>query len=198
MKTKTMIRHLLATLMVLVAVLSLATGCGKDASEPDAGAAKGTNGVTGVSDVLASGVDAANGAGSTTHVPSEEERSKALKAATGGTEGVDLDLTGLNGVMVYSQVFDMVSNPADYKGKIIRIEGNYDEFRDEKTGNLYRACIIPDALACCQQGIEFVLKDDSNAEEDLVVGMPVSVQGSFDTYYEGKIQYCTLRSAELV
>lgn len=198
MKTKLFIKHLLATLMVLVAVLSIAAGCGKDAPDSEAGAAKGTNGVTGVSDVLASGVDAANGTQATTHVPSEEERSKALKAATSGTEGVDLDLTGLNGVMIYSQVFDMVSNPANYKGKIIRIEGNYGEFKDDATGNLYRACIIPDATACCQQGIEFVLKDDTNAEEDLVVGMPVSVQGSFDTYYEGRIQYCTLRNAELV
>lgn len=197
MNTKPLIRRLLATLMVLIAITSIATGCGKDTSDTDSASVKTTNGVTGVSDVLASGVDAAN-AQSTTHVPTDEERAKAMKAAAASTEGVDFDLTKLSGVMIYSQVFDMVANPDNYKGKIIRNEGNYGEYYDDETDKLYRACVIPDATACCQQGIEFVLKDDSNAEEDLVVGLPVSVQGSFDTYYEGKVQYCTLRNAELV
>lgn len=194
MKNK-MMRQTVSVLMVLVALMALATGCGTKDAETDSASAKAGQSVTGVSDVLANG-----GAGtqSTTHVPSEEERAKALAAAKNTADGVDVDLTQLSGVMIYSQVFDMVSNPEQYKGKMIRIEGNYGEYKDEKTGNLYRACVIPDATACCSQGIEFVLKDDSNAEEDLVVGLPVAVQGTFDTYYEGKTQYCTLRSAELL
>lgn len=191
---KTSIARLVSLVVLLTMMLALA-GCGDksdNSSDADAGA-KATSGVTGVNDVLANG-----GAQSTTHVPTDEERAKAAKAAKNTAEGVDVDLTQLSGVMVYSQVFDMVSNPASYKGKTIRMEGNYGEYRDEETGNLYRACVIPDATACCEQGIEFVLKDDSNADEDLVEGLPCAVQGTFDTYYEGQVQYCTLRNAVLV
>ncbi|MBQ8063121.1 MAG: hypothetical protein IJ720_00740 [Clostridia bacterium] len=188
------IAHITALVLLLTMLLAL-TGCGdkKDTASDTGAGAKATTQVTGVNDILANG-----GTQSTTHVPSEEERAKAAKAAKNTAEGVDVDLTKLSGVMVYSQVFDMVSNPASYKGKTIRMEGNYGEYLDDETGNLYRACVIPDATACCEQGIEFVLKDDSNADEDLVEGLPCAVQGTFDTYYEGQVQYCTLRNAVLV
>ena len=58
------------------------------------------------------------------------------------------------------------------------------------------SAMLLSATACCAQGIEFVPaegftcpEDFPPAEEDIVV------TGVFDTYYEDRIMYCTLRDA---
>jgi len=79
-----------------------------------------------------------------------EEKQKAMTA----TEGVDFDISVMNANMVYAQVFDMMMQPEVYKDKIIRISGDYYQLPDNK-GNMTNAVIIRDALACCQQGMEF-------------------------------------------
>ena len=79
-----------------------------------------------------------------------EEKQKAMTA----TEGVDFDISVMNANMVYAQVFDMMMQPEVYKDKIIKISGDYYRLPDNK-GNMTNAVIIRDALACCQQGMEF-------------------------------------------
>lgn len=79
-----------------------------------------------------------------------EEKQKAMTA----TEGVDFDISVMNANMVYAQVFDMMMQPEVYKDKIIKISGDYYQLPDNK-GNMTNAVIIRDALACCQQGMEF-------------------------------------------
>ena len=80
-----------------------------------------------------------------------EEKQKAMTA----TEGVDFDISVMNANMVYAQVFDMMMQPEVYRDKIIKIAGDYYRLPDNK-GNMTNAVIIRDALACCQQGMEFV------------------------------------------
>ena len=79
-----------------------------------------------------------------------EEKQKAVTA----TEGVDFDISVMNANMVYAQVFDMMMQPEVYENKIIRISGDYYQLPDNK-GKMTNAVIIRDALACCQQGMEF-------------------------------------------
>ena len=79
-----------------------------------------------------------------------EEKQKAMTA----TEGVDFDISVMNANMVYAQVFDMMMQPEVYADKIIKISGDYYQLPDNK-GNMTNAVIIRDALACCQQGMEF-------------------------------------------
>lgn len=98
-------------------------------------------------------------------------------------EGIDVDLTRLNSVMVYSQVYEIMYYPEDFIGKVIRMTGTYSSFYDESTGKLYNACIIQDATACCAQGIEFILTDDYQYPEDYPKdGDEVTVTGTFDIY----------------
>ena len=80
-----------------------------------------------------------------------EEKQKAMTA----TEGVDFDISVMNANMVYAQVFDMMMQPEVYRDKVIKIAGDYYRLPDNK-GNMTNAVIIRDALACCQQGMEFV------------------------------------------
>ncbi len=112
-------------------------------------------------------------------------------------EGLDVDLTVLSSTMIYSKVFDMMTYPEDYMGKTIKVKGLFSYYYDEATGNEYFACLVPDATACCAQGIEFVLKGDPVYPDDYPeLGDEICVTGVFDTYKEGEYTYVTLRQAE--
>ena len=77
----------------------------------------------------------------------------------GGEDGVDLDLTRLSSTMVYSEVYNMRYDPEPYYGKVVRIEGLFSAYENPVTGEPYFNCIIPDATACCSQGLQFFLAD---------------------------------------
>ena len=89
------------------------------------------------------------------------------------TEGIDVDLTVLNSVMTYSQVFDMITNTEAYKGKVVKMDGMYVcKFELDDT---------------------YAYPDDYPEYEDTI-----TVIGTFDTYTEDGYEYCTLRNAQLL
>ncbi len=111
---------------------------------------------------------------------------------------VDVDLTKLSATMVYSEVYNMFTQPDNYLGKIVKMEGQFVDFLDPNTGNRYFSCIVKDATACCAQGIEFVLEECYSYPDDYPEqGMDITVIGEFSTYMEGDQMYCTLKNAEL-
>lgn len=112
-------------------------------------------------------------------------------------QNVDLDLTALSKTVVYSEVYNMLVTPSDYIGKTVKMKGNFNQYSDETTGKTYNSVIIPDAAACCQQGLEFELNDDSTLA-DTEVGSEITVVGSFDTYSEGELVYCHLKNAQII
>ncbi|MBQ3692468.1 MAG: hypothetical protein II931_04000, partial [Clostridia bacterium] len=83
----------------------------------------------------------------------------------------------------------------DYIGKTVKMTGIFSSTHDDSTGKDYYACIIKDATACCAQGIEFILTDESKYPKE---GDTISVIGVFDTYNEGQFRYSTLRDASIV
>lgn len=90
----------------------------------------------------------------------------------------DIDLTLLSDTVVNAEVYNMLVTPENYTDKIVRMTGEYQEYTDEQTGELYHSCVIYDALACCQQGVEFVLTDGDYPEE----GTTITVVGRYETY----------------
>jgi len=118
-----------------------------------------------------------------------------------GTD-VDVDLTKLGGNILYAQVYSMVSEPDEFLGKSVRMEGfftPYDEY--DKKGNVVEtrmSCFVPDAQGCCSQGIEFVLDGDYKYPEDYPeVGAPITVEGTFDTYEIYGLNRCQLLGATM-
>lgn len=109
---------------------------------------------------------------------------------------VDLDLTELSSTLIYSEVYNMLITPDDYKGKIIKMKGQFNQYTDEQTGKTYNAVIIPDATACCQQGLEFELSDKTNPNFEQGTG--ITVVGTFDTYSDGEFLYCHLKNAKII
>ena len=96
------------------------------------------------------------------------------------------------GSNVYGEVYEMVTNPGKYIGKTVKMEGIYYPYHVPEEGIFYNTCVIPDATACCQQGIEFELLDGDYKYETEDI---IRVVGTFDTYYEGDMMYCILRNA---
>ncbi len=102
---------------------------------------------------------------------------------------VDVDLTKMSSTMVYSYVADMLANPSNYKGQIVRMGGD-----SNTTHGGTHSCIVYDALGCCTEGIEYELDEDSEYPND---GSRITVVGKFATYTKGEGKYFVLVDSEL-
>ena len=130
---------------------------------------------------------------SETYLSIMEENLKSLTKAL-GVMTPDVDLTQMSSTMVYASVYNMVSEPEKYKGKCVRMSGTFYNFYDEYTEENINACLIEDATACCQQGVEFVLKDPNGYPADLT---PITVTGTFETYEKNGYVLCRVDHAVL-
>lgn len=111
---------------------------------------------------------------------------------------VNLDLSRMSGTVVYAQVYNMMCDPGSYLGKIIRMAGYYNYFDDQAHGVVYHACIVPDATACCAQGIEFVWAGEHIwPDEYPEIGTDIIVTGRLELYEEDGMKYLHLVDAEL-
>ena len=112
---------------------------------------------------------------------------------------IDLDLSRMSGTIVYSQVYNLLYDPSPWLGKTIRMAGYYNYFDDQEHGIFYHACIIPDATACCVQGIEFVWAGDHAWPEDYPeIGTNILVTGRLEEYEEADGIYLHLVDADMV
>ena len=84
---------------------------------------------------------------------------------------IDVDLTLLSSTMVYAEVFNMIMNPENYAGKIVKMKGQFALFEDIGNGKPFYACVIPDTTACCLQGFEFIPLSEYNYPKDLTLDL---------------------------
>lgn len=119
-------------------------------------------------------------------------------APAGADRPVDLDLTKISGTVVYSQVYDMLTEPDAYMGQRIKLKGNFSYYQDPDTKQEYFAAVIADATACCAQGIEFVWKGEHSYPRDYPpLDTEITVTGTFDIYFEGEYMYVQLADADV-
>ena len=137
--------------------------------------------------------------------PTEEEPQGATSDPVQSADGIDVDLTKLSSTMVYSEVYNMMYTPDDYVGKTIKMEGQFAIYQatDENGAlipdQIYFACVIADATACCSQGLEFVLAGEHTYPNDYPeLGSEITVTGTFELYKEDGYQYCRLVDAEMI
>ena len=113
-------------------------------------------------------------------------------------DGIDYDLTAMDGDMVYASVYQMMVEPEAFEGKVIKISGRYYASFYDPNNRYYHYVIIEDAMACCAQGMEFVWDDGSHVYPDEYPedNTYVEVVGTFETYTETDGQtYCRLKDA---
>ena len=91
-------------------------------------------------------------------------------------EKIDYDLSNMKPNMIYAQIFDMMISPETYNGKIIKMKGSFEIFEASEIMGESSSVIIYDALACCQQGIEFKYDFGENIPEK---GSEITVTGKF-------------------
>lgn len=102
----------------------------------------------------------------------EDTAQKPAAEDAKGTAAVDIDLTALSGIMVYSEVNSMISFPDNYIGKTVKMKGQFAVYQatDENGAfipdQIYFACVIADATACCSQGLEFALVGEHTYPDD--------------------------------
>lgn len=108
---------------------------------------------------------------------------------------VDLDLTKMSATMIYSTIFDMLIMPEDYVEKIIKVKGWFETYTDPQTGEMYYAVVVPDATACCQQGLEFVWKGNHAYPDDFPKpGQNITVTGIYKMIENDGVTYTYLEA----
>ncbi len=111
-----------------------------------------------------------------------------------GNSPVDLDLTQMNSTMIYSVIYDMMINPDNYYGKSLIVDGYFDTMVYEENGPRYFFVVVPDATACCVQGIEFLLPDSTYPEDYPDIQADIRVKGIIDRYEEGGQMYTYIKA----
>ena len=118
--------------------------------------------------------------------------------ATHAPSKVDLDLTKMSATMIYSTMFDMLIMPEDYVEKNIKVSGWFETYTDPQTGELYYAVVVPDATACCQQGLEFVWMGEHKYPEDFPeIKQDITVTGIYKLIENDGITYNYLEASKV-
>ena len=126
--------------------------------------------------------------------PPETETEAETEPVTAPSD-VDVDLSLLSDVLIYSELSNIIAHADEYLGKTFRISGTFAIYEGDE--RIYYACLVTDATACCSQGLEFILKDTSLKYPDdyPALGTGITVVGVFDTYQEGPYTYSQLIDA---
>lgn len=117
--------------------------------------------------------------------------------ASAGDSSVDLDLTVMNSTMIYSVIYDIMVNPDNYYGKSLLVDGYFDTMENPDLGVRYYFIVVPDATACCVQGLEFIL-DGKNFPDDFpAASTDIRIRGVMDSYMEEGQKYCYIKADSL-
>ena len=145
-----------------------------------------------------SGLQAATEAKAQTTVSQPVVSPPSTGSGTATTGKVDLDLTKMSATMIYSTMFDMLIMPEDYVEKTIKVKGWFQTYTDPQTAELYYAVVVPDATACCQQGLEFVWPGEHSYPEDFPeIGADVTITGFYKLIENDGITYNYLEASKV-
>lgn len=105
----------------------------------------------------------------------------SIASETNSANHIDIDLSRMSATMVYSVVFQMVTEPQKYVGKRIKMKGAFSSYKDEETGRRFFGCVIKDALACCSQGLAFeTFKPRKYPKDYPSEGSSITIIGNFE------------------
>ena len=91
---------------------------------------------------------------------------------------IDYDLTNMSSTMIYAEVFNMLIEPEKYENKRVKMKGFFTIYNEGSKDEVY-SVIVPDATACCQQGIEFFYDFKDNKP---VANSEITVTGIFNIH----------------
>ena len=104
----------------------------------------------------------------------------------------------MSATMIYSTIFDMLIMPEDYVEKVIKVKGWFETYTNPETGELFYAVVVPDATACCQQGLEFIWPGDHHYPADFPnPGQDITVTGRYKLIDMDGFAYNYLEASEV-
>lgn len=131
-------------------------------------------------------------------VQKAEQPASSTTSATTSSKP-DFDLTKMSATMIYSTIFDMLIMPEEYVEKVIKVKGWFETYTDPQTAELYYAVVVPDATACCQQGLEFIWPGDHHFPADFPdPGQDITVTGRYKLVDKDGFAYNYLEASEVV
>lgn len=111
---------------------------------------------------------------------------------------IDINLARMSSTMVYAQVYKMVTEPAKFIGKRIKMKGIFSSYYDYETKKRFYGCVIADALACCSQGLAFEPAKDRKFPDDFPdEGAEITIIGDFEMEEYGDDAYPIIRNAKM-
>ncbi len=131
----------------------------------------------------------------------EEQKANNVNVATVDEEKdaenakIDLDLTQLNQMMVYTQVFYMLQKPQYYAGQVIRMSGKCTVTKNRTTQERLFYCNISDSTGCCAAMIRFYLADKEKHQPR--PGDLITIRGHFELMPDGSKSIGVLQEAVL-
>ena len=143
-------------------------------------------------------IDSLVNAGSSSHITNSSVNSQTSQLDYPRYDKIDIDLTQMSPNLVYSAVYNMVMEPANDVGKIVKVNGPFVPYGDKTY--CYPAILIRDATACCGSGLEFLLYGVPRCSVEGGNGYPLyneeaTIIGRFETYLEGSDMYVHLVDA---
>ena len=106
---------------------------------------------------------------------------------------VDVDFTVLSGVMASAKFNDVMSNPGNYMGKTIKLNGLYAVSRYQ--GGYYHFVLVEGADACCPEGIEFRLSGSYDYPPERT---RIEFTGIFDSHEDFGYTYYYIMADDII
>ena len=106
-----------------------------------------------------------------------------------------MDLSAMSTTMAMAQLTAMQCEPESYLGQTIKMRGTFAVGYGEARNYYY--CLIADATACCQQGLEFLWDGHAFPDDYPEPGTEIIIEGVFDTYLEDGYEYMQLINASM-
>jgi hypothetical protein len=92
----------------------------------------------------------------------------------------------------------MLIMPEDYVEKVIKVKGWFETYTNPESGELFYAVVVPDATACCQQGLEFIWPGDHHYPADFPeLGSDITVTGRYKLVDKDGFAYNYLEASEV-
>ena len=112
----------------------------------------------------------------------------------------DLDLTALSSTIVFAKVYNMMSTPENYTGKVIKASGLYSYIYYQEFDKYYHFIIVADAGGCCEQRLEFLWSGDNTYPDDYPkVNERIELTGVFTKYEDsGYTRYRLVTDSVLI
>ena len=103
---------------------------------------------------------------------------------------IDVDLSRLSDTIAFAELNNMLENPDEHLGKIVKVRGVYFPSFFDETAHYYHFVVVGDAAACCQAGLEFIWNGDHMYPEDYPQAEAnIEIIGVFGMYEELGVSY---------